>query len=138
MSKIEDKQVRCSFCGKREGQVKRLIAGPGVFICDECIDLCCDILHDDYLDEEFDNCLDDETLTDGEAKLLKPAEIKAALDEYVIGQDRAKRALAVAVYNHYKRLDDNKKNKKEKTPTWHFPMLVQEYVIPSVLFYDFF
>lgn len=115
MSKIEDKQVRCSFCGKREGQVKRLIAGPGVFICDECIDLCCDILHDDYLDEEFDNCLDDETLTDGEAKLLKPAEIKAALDEYVIGQDRAKRALAVAVYNHYKRLDDNKKNKKEKT-----------------------
>ena len=111
----EKKPLRCSFCGKREGQVKRLIAGPGVFICDECIDLCCDILHDDYLDEEFDNCLDDETLTDGEAKLLKPAEIKAALDEYVIGQDRAKRALAVAVYNHYKRLDDNKKNKKEKT-----------------------
>ena len=109
MSKIEDKQVRCSFCGKREGQVKRLIAGPGVFICDECIDLCCDILHDDFIENEMEDFDDEEILVDKETKLLKPAEIKAALDEYVIGQDRAKRALAVAVYNHYKRLDDNKK-----------------------------
>lgn len=117
MSKIEDKQVRCSFCGKREGQVKRLIAGPGVFICDECIDLCCDILHDDFLEDEMEDFDDEEILLDKETKLLKPAEIKEALDEYVIGQDRAKRALAVAVYNHYKRLDDNKKianNKKNK------------------------
>lgn len=114
MSKIEDKQVRCSFCGKREGQVRRLIAGPGVFICDECIDLCCDILHDDFLDDDLESIEEEDILAEGESKLLKPAEIKAALDEYVIGQDRAKRALAVAVYNHYKRLEDNKKNKENK------------------------
>ena len=59
MAKNDDKQVRCSFCGKREGQVKRLIAGPGVFICDECIDLCCDILHDDYLETEMEDMLGD-------------------------------------------------------------------------------
>ncbi|HBV51351.1 MAG TPA: ATP-dependent Clp protease ATP-binding subunit ClpX [Clostridiales bacterium] len=106
MAKNDDKQVRCSFCGKREGQVKRLIAGPGVFICDECIDLCCDILHDDYLETEME-----EVLAGGENEppLLKPAEIKKALDEYVIGQEKAKRALSVAVYNHYKRIEDNKK-----------------------------
>ena len=106
MAKNDDKQVRCSFCGKREGQVKRLIAGPGVFICDECIDLCCDILHDDYLETEME-----EVLAGGESEpaLLKPAEIKKALDEYVIGQEKAKRALSVAVYNHYKRIEDNKK-----------------------------
>ena len=75
MAKNDDKQVRCSFCGKREGQVKRLIAGPGVFICDECIDLCCDILHDDYLETEME-----EVLAGGENEppLLKPAEIKKA------------------------------------------------------------
>jgi len=120
MSKIEDKQVRCSFCGKKEGQVKRLIAGPGVFICDECIDLCCDILHDDFLENDIGDFDEDEVLSEKETILLKPAEIKKALDEYVIGQDRAKKALAVAVYNHYKRLNDNKKalekkkNKKSK------------------------
>jgi len=107
MAKNDDKQVRCSFCGKREGQVKRLIAGPGVFICDECIDLCCDILHDDYLETEMEDMLGDSSEND--MSLLKPAEIKKALDEYVIGQDRAKRALSVAVYNHYKRIEDNKK-----------------------------
>ena len=95
MAKNDDKQVRCSFCGKREGQVKRLIAGPGVFICDECIDLCCDILHDDYLETEMEDMLGDAGEKD--MSLLKPAEIKKALDEYVIGQDRAKRALSVAV-----------------------------------------
>lgn len=107
MAKNDDKQVRCSFCGKREGQVKRLIAGPGVFICDECIDLCCDILHDDYLETEMEDMLGDGG--DSDISLLKPAEIKKALDEYVIGQDRAKRALSVAVYNHYKRIEDNRK-----------------------------
>ena len=106
MAKNDDKQVRCSFCGKREGQVKRLIAGPGVFICDECIDLCCDILHDDYLETEMEDMLGDAGEKD--MSLLKPAEIKKALDEYVIGQDRAKRALSVAVYNHYKRIEDNR------------------------------
>lgn len=120
MSKIEDKQVRCSFCGKKEGQVKRLIAGPGVFICDECIDLCCDILHDDFIENEVGDFSDEDVLLEKEMTLLKPTEIKKALDEYVIGQDRAKKALAVAVYNHYKRLNDNKKalekkkNKKSK------------------------
>lgn len=108
MAKNDDKQVRCSFCGKKEGQVKRLIAGPGVFICDECIDLCCDILHDDYMENEMDDLL--ESAEEKEMALLKPSEIKSALDEYVIGQDKAKRALAVAVYNHYKRIEDNKKN----------------------------
>lgn len=114
MSKIEDKQIRCSFCGKKEGQVRRLIAGPGVFICDECIDLCCDILHDDFLENEVDDIDEDIILNEKEEKLLRPAEIKSALDEYVVGQDRAKRALAVAVYNHYKRLNDNKKVEKTK------------------------
>lgn len=111
MAKNEDKQVRCSFCGKREGQVKRLIAGPGVFICDECIDLCCDILHDDYLETEMDDVIGE--MGENNPSLLKPSEIKTALDEYVIGQDRAKRALAVAVYNHYKRIEDNKNNKSK-------------------------
>ena len=64
----------CSFCGRTEQEVDHLIAGNGVFICDECIDLCCDILHDDYLDEEFDNCLDDETLTDEEREEYKKKE----------------------------------------------------------------
>lgn len=112
MAKSEDKQVRCSFCGKREGQVKRLIAGPGVYICDECIDLCCDILQDDLVEGE-EECIVDSERFDAKA-LLKPTEIKAALDEYVIGQDRAKRALAVAVYNHYKRIEDAQKHAKDK------------------------
>ena len=114
MSKIEDKQIRCSFCGKKEGQVKRLIAGPGVFICDECIDLCCDILHDDFIENEMEDFEEEDVLLEKETTLLKPTEIKKALDEYVIGQDRAKRALAVAVYNHYKRLKDNKKVLEKK------------------------
>ncbi len=113
MTKNEERQIRCSFCGKKEGQVNRLIAGPGVFICDECIDLCCEILHDDYIENDLEEDAPYEYKSEAsETKLLKPAEIKAALDEYVIGQDRAKRALAVAVYNHYKRLDDNKKKSK--------------------------
>ena len=112
MAKKDDHCVHCSFCGKREDQVKRLIAGPGVFICDECVDLCCDILQDDLLDEVEDSDLSEATVAE-EKKLLKPEEIKAALDEYVIGQDTAKKALAVAVYNHYKRIEDIKKNKKK-------------------------
>ena len=95
--------VRCSFCGKGEGQVRRIIAGPGVFICSDCIDLCCDILNDERISEKEDGVLA-EGFADGGVTLLKPAEIKAALDEYVIGQDEAKKALAVAVYNHYKRI----------------------------------
>ncbi len=92
----EDKgQLKCSFCGKYQDQVKRLVAGPGVYICDECIELCNEIIEEE-LSEEVDFELKD---------VPKPAEIKAILDQYVIGQERAKRTLAVAVYNHYKRIN---------------------------------
>ena len=98
MAKFEDKkQLKCSFCGKNQDQVKRLIAGPGVYICDECIDLCSDIIQDEFEDNiELDT-----------TALPKPTEIKSYLDQYVIGQDRAKKALSVAVYNHYKRVKAN-------------------------------
>ncbi len=95
--------LRCSFCGKTENQVHRLIAGPnGVYICDECIDLC-----DEILEEEYQNGYDGEDDVD-EINLLKPKEIKNFLDEYVVGQEDAKRALSVAVYNHYKRIKSDK------------------------------
>ena len=88
--------VRCSFCNKAQSQVKKLIAGPnGVFICDECIDICAEIL-----DEEFE----DEESVKEEINLLKPEEIKRFLDDYVIGQEEAKKVLSVSVYNHYKRI----------------------------------
>ncbi len=95
----DDSKIRCSFCGKYQDQVKRIIAGPGVFICDECIELCDRIIQDEFEDgigEEAEEALD--------FSLHTPAEMKEILDQYVIGQDTAKRALAVAVYNHYKRI----------------------------------
>jgi ATP-dependent Clp protease ATP-binding subunit ClpX len=96
MAKIDDKkQMKCSFCGKTQDQVRRLVAGPGVNICDECVELCSDIIDDDF--EEFNSPIAPDAL-------LKPTEIKAILDQYVIGQERPKRALAVSVYNHYKRI----------------------------------
>ncbi len=102
--KNSDNKVRCSFCNKTQDQVRKLIAGPaGVYICDECIDICADIIEEEY-DDEY---------TDGEAaeiNLLKPVEIKAFLDDYVIGQEVAKKVLAVAVYNHYKRVTAPKDN----------------------------
>ncbi len=88
--------LRCSFCGKGQKEVKKLIAGPGVYICDECIDLCNDII-----DEEKDR----ETSVKGTFKVPKPADIRAYLDDYVIGQVQAKKTLAVAVHNHYKRIN---------------------------------
>jgi ATP-dependent Clp protease ATP-binding subunit ClpX len=92
----EDKgQLKCSFCGKFQDQVKRLVAGPGVYICDECIELCNEIIEEE-LNEEVDFELKD---------VPKPTEIKSILDQYVIGQERAKRTMAVAVYNHYKRIN---------------------------------
>lgn len=95
-TKFDDtKQLRCSFCGKTQDQVKRLIAGPNVYICDECIELCSEII-----EEELEGNYDE----DEEFSIPKPREIKSHLDEYVIGQEDAKRALAVAVYNHYKRI----------------------------------
>ncbi len=100
MAKFDDKkQLKCSFCGKNQDQVRRLIAGPGVYICDECIELCQEII-----DEEFDDDVDVE-LQD----VPKPLQIKEFLDQYVIGQDDAKKSLAVAVYNHYKRINSNSK-----------------------------
>ena len=95
----EKKQLKCSFCGKSQDQVKRLIAGPNVYICDECIDLCQEIIQEEFEEHE-----------EMEAKdLPKPKEIKEILDEYVIGQDDAKKTLAVAVYNHYKRVNNESK-----------------------------
>ena len=106
MPKHDDSRLKCSFCGKSQDQVKKLIAGPEVYICDECVELCNEIL-----DEEFFEGKDKESaeVTEKEEKPIpKPHEIKAYLDQYIIGQDDAKKVLAVAVYNHYKRLKHNK------------------------------
>ena len=96
MAKLDEKkQLKCSFCGKSQEQVKRLIAGPGVYICDECINLCSEIITDDCEDEQKVEV----------SKIPKPMEIKEYLDQYVIGQDQAKRSVSVAIYNHYKRIN---------------------------------
>ena len=99
------KSIRCSFCGKSQDEVERMIAGPGVYICNECVRVCSSIVEDEIYDEaELTYTLPDKT------ELPNPAEIKEILDSYVIGQDEAKKTLAVAVYNHYKRIN----SKKEK------------------------
>ncbi|MEG2812914.1 MAG: ATP-dependent Clp protease ATP-binding subunit ClpX, partial [Clostridium sp.] len=99
MPKLDDKkQLKCSFCGKGQEQVKRLIAGPGVYICDECIELCSEIITEELeVDQDMDI-----------TELPKPQQIKEFLDQYVIGQQAAKKSLAVAVYNHYKRINSPK------------------------------
>ena len=105
MSKDKDLEIRCSFCGKTQDEVARLIEGPGVYICDNCINFCSSLLFDDenaYKEKKKGK-------KQPEKVLPKPQEIKTFLDEYVIGQDEAKKTLAVAVYNHYKRV-----YKKEK------------------------
>ena len=97
MARYKD-EIRCSFCGKTEDQVRKMIAGPnGVFICNDCVDICAGIVEEEY---DFESV----PLDPGEINLLKPAEIKKFLDDYVIGQDAAKKVLAVSVYNHYKRV----------------------------------
>ena len=98
-NKEEDKLLYCSFCGKNQNEVRKLIAGPSVYICNECIDLCNDIIK-----EEISEATESE-----EESFPVPIEIKASLDEYVIGQEEAKKSLSVAVYNHYKRLKGGKK-----------------------------
>ena len=103
-----DKNVKCSFCGKSQDAVERIIAGPGVFICDECIKVCGNILEEDiYDDTELTYAVEEE-----KEKLPNPAEIKEILDSYVIGQEDAKKTLAVAVYNHYKRINNQQKSNK--------------------------
>ena len=100
--KNSDGNIRCSFCGRTQDQVRKMIAGPsgsGVFICDECIDICADIVEEEFYEQQQE-MVDDTP----QINLLKPAEIKAFLDEYVIGQEAAKKVLSVAVYNHYKRV----------------------------------
>ncbi len=118
MAKFDDKkELTCSFCGKPQSQVRRLIAGPDVYICDECVDLCAEILM-----QEFPELKERADLDFG-GKLPKPKEIASALSDYVIDQDRAKKILAVAVYNHYKRIsaahepDLKKKARGEQTET---------------------
>lgn len=104
--KIGEK-IRCSFCNKTEDQVRKLIAGPGgVYICDECVEICSEIIEEEL--EDTGNAPEEEGIN-----LLKPAEIKEFLDGYVIGQDDAKKSLAVAVYNHYKRILSNDSKKKD-------------------------
>lgn len=109
MARYEEKKpVKCSFCGKMQEQVRRIVAGPGVYICDECVELCREIIEEDFGDSAEMELRD----------VPRPTEIKAILDEYVIGQDDAKKALAVAVYNHYKRIHaDSKKDDVELQKT---------------------
>lgn len=103
------KNVYCSFCGKPQSGVKKIVAGPGVYICDECISLCTSILEEEgFLDEEEAYTLNEET------KIPSPKEIKKVLDDYVIGQNEAKKILSVAVYNHYKRINHEEKNKNKQ------------------------
>lgn len=107
MPKHDDSRLKCSFCGKSQDQVKKLIAGPEVYICDECVELCNEILDEEFL-EGKDKEGEDKDKKSDEKPIPKPHEIKAYLDEYIIGQDDAKKVLSVAVYNHYKRLKHNK------------------------------
>ena len=107
MPKHDDSRLKCSFCGQTQDQVKKLIAGPEVYICDECVELCNEILDEEFFEnKEKDGENPEEKVA--EKPIPKPHEIKAYLDEYIIGQDDAKKVLAVAVYNHYKRLKHNK------------------------------
>ena len=107
MPKHDESRLKCSFCGKSQDQVKKLIAGPEVYICDECVELCNEILDEEFL-EGKEKEADGKEKNPEEKPIPKPHEIKAYLDQYIIGQDDAKKVLSVAVYNHYKRLKHNK------------------------------
>ena len=106
----QPKNIRCSFCGQPQDSVRKIIAGPGVYICDECVNLCNGIIENELL-----NDIDEEYIEEENEKIISPKEIKAILDDYVIGQEEAKKILAVAVYNHYKRIynEDVMKNKDD-------------------------
>jgi ATP-dependent Clp protease ATP-binding subunit ClpX len=116
MSKKDSQLLQCTFCGKSQDQVQKLIAGPGIYICDECIHLCNEILLDEGINQEHhdsDSELSDEILPEL-SDLPKPTEIKAHLDNYVIGSDKAKRTLSVSLYNHYKRIRHNSSTEEKK------------------------
>ena len=110
MPKHDDSRLKCSFCGKSQDQVKKLIAGPEVYICDECVELCNEILDEEFFEAKEKNGEKLEKSSDDieEKAIPKPHEIKAYLDQHIVGQDDAKKVLSVAVYNHYKRLKHNK------------------------------
>lgn len=112
MSKHDDSRLKCSFCGKTQDQVKKLIAGPEVYICDECVELCNEILDEEFFEGKDKEGAAEKASTVEEKPIPKPSEIKAKLDDYIIGQDDAKKVLSVAVYNHYKRLKHNKTDGK--------------------------
>src|SRR2546428_3609251 len=95
----DGEKLKCSFCGKSQEQVRKLVAGPGVYICDECIELCTEIVEEELGHEDELDMKD----------IPKPKDIRNILDQYVIGQDRAKKSLSVAVYNHYKRINSQAK-----------------------------
>ncbi len=116
MSNEDKKQMKCSFCGKGQNVVRKLIAGPGVYICDECINICTSILEDEFdfpEEEEYQEASAPSAALPDLGSLPTPRELKAALDEYVIGQERAKKVLSVAVYNHYKRIASASENDVE-------------------------
>ncbi len=115
MPRNNDKDIRCSFCGKHSGEVERMIAGPGVYICNECIELCNDVLNDEPpmpRSERHSHSRSRKSAPAPQQEIPKPAEIKKVLDDYVIGQERAKKILSVAIYNHYKR------NFLQEQPEW--------------------
>ncbi len=114
MPKHDDDKLKCSFCGKTQDQVKKLIAGPEVYICDECVELCNEILDEEFFEsKDKDGSTDSENPEKSEKPIPKPHEIKEYLDQYIVGQDDAKKVLSVAVYNHYKRLKHNKDTSKD-------------------------
>ncbi len=107
MANHDDSRLKCSFCGKTQDQVKKLIAGPEVYICDECVELCNEILDEEFFENKDKKDSGEEKETPDVASIPKPHEIKAYLDEFIVGQDDAKKVLSVAVYNHYKRIAHN-------------------------------
>ncbi len=113
MANVDESRLKCSFCGKTQDQVKKLIAGPEVYICDECVELCNEILDEEFFENK--DKVEEKKEAEPFKDIPKPQEIKAYLDEHIVGQDDAKRVLSVAVYNHYKRIAHNKSEDADST-----------------------